>query len=235
VDRSAQHYNLFSRSSHPPNDAVLNTRTAAPAAQSYATTNPRWPGWMRPELPLTRHGGMRSVNESVANLTEPSQQFPLPPDPDDTLDHLISALRTHPNEQVRALAKTTRSEVRRIHQAQQRQLAAQRRTLTIKRLELITAQVACALRVDPVKLTSRARQQHIVFCRQVAMYLGKNLTAASFPTLGASFGRDHSTALAACAAIERRLADESHGPRFRRFIEQLKAQLGGMVTTTAAV
>jgi chromosomal replication initiation ATPase DnaA len=183
---------------------MLNTRTAAPAAQRYATN------------------------------TEPSRQFPLSPDPDDTLDHLISALRTHPNEQVRALAKTTRSEVRRIHQVQRRQLAAQQRALTIKRLELITAQVACALRVDPAQLTSRARQQHIAFCRQVAMYVGKTLTAASFPMLGASFGRDHSTAMAACAAIEQRMADETHGPRFRRFIEQLQAQIGGTATTAAA-
>jgi chromosomal replication initiation ATPase DnaA len=174
------------------------------------------------------------MNESVSHLTELSRQFPLPPEPDNTLDHLISALRTHPNEQVRALAQTTRREVRRIHQVERRQLAAQQRQLTIKRLELITAQVACALRVDTEKLTSRARQQHIAFCRQVAMYIGKTLTAASFPTLGESFGRDHSTAMAACAAIERRPADGSHGPRFRQFIEQLEAQIGGTVTTTAA-
>jgi len=43
------------------------------------------------------------------------------------------------------------------------------------------------LRVDPGKLRSRARNQHIAFQRQTAMYLARKISAATFPAIAAAF------------------------------------------------
>ena len=41
------------------------------------------------------------------------------------------------------------------------------------------------------------------------MYLCRKLTDSSFPTIGESFGRDHSTVIHACNLIARRVANDS--------------------------
>jgi len=49
------------------------------------------------------------------------------------------------------------------------------------------------------------RSQNISYPRQVAMYLCRSLTGASFPSIGSSFGgKDHSTVCYACDNIEKR-------------------------------
>src|SRR5499427_821046 len=49
---------------------------------------------------------------------------------------------------------------------------------------------------------SKGRQRDLVFPRQVAMYLCRELTDASLPEIGRSFGgRDHTTVLHSCAKI----------------------------------
>jgi chromosomal replication initiator protein len=54
------------------------------------------------------------------------------------------------------------------------------------------------------ELRSKRRQQAVVFPRQVAMYLCRELTEASLPEIGRHFGgRDHTTVLHACAKIAR--------------------------------
>jgi chromosomal replication initiator protein len=54
------------------------------------------------------------------------------------------------------------------------------------------------------ELRSKRRQQAVVFPRQVAMYLCRELTDASLPEIGRHFGgRDHTTVLHACAKIAR--------------------------------
>lgn len=61
-----------------------------------------------------------------------------------------------------------------------------------------------AIRV--VDLTSKKRTQMVAFPRQVAMFLCRKLAGASYPMIGVRFGgKDHTTALYACAAIEKRL------------------------------
>ena len=58
-------------------------------------------------------------------------------------------------------------------------------------------------------LTSKKRTQFVAFPRQVAMFLCRKLAGASFPMIGVRFGgKDHTTALYACAAIEKRLKEE---------------------------
>jgi chromosomal replication initiator protein len=54
------------------------------------------------------------------------------------------------------------------------------------------------------QLRSKQRQRAVVFPRQVAMYLCRELTDASLPEIGRHFGgRDHTTVLHSCAKIAR--------------------------------
>jgi chromosomal replication initiator protein len=73
-----------------------------------------------------------------------------------------------------------------------------------------------------VDLKSKKRTQHIAFCRQVAMYLCRKLTDSSFPTIGESFGRDHSTVIHAYNLIARRVANDS---AFRISIDKIAREL----------
>ncbi len=54
-------------------------------------------------------------------------------------------------------------------------------------------------------MTSNRRPQNIAFPRQVAMYLCRELTDQSLPTIGASFSRNHATVLHACRLVGERL------------------------------
>ena len=153
--------------------------------------------------------------------------------PDDLLDHLAGALRAsvaHPDQVVQALAAATLSEVRRIQAAARRKLAAQRAELTARRLALIADHVGHALRVDREKLRGKWRSQHIAFCRQVAMFICRQLSAASFPSIGELFDRDHSTVMAACQVIEQRMTRET---AFRIFMARLEQEISRAVPATA--
>lgn len=54
-------------------------------------------------------------------------------------------------------------------------------------------------------MTSNRRPQNIAFPRQVAMYLCREMTDQSLPTIGASFSRNHATVLHACRLVGERL------------------------------
>jgi chromosomal replication initiator protein len=72
-------------------------------------------------------------------------------------------------------------------------------------------------------LLSPRRQRSIVWPRQVAMYLAKQLTSRSLPEIGRHFdGRDHTTVLHAVRKIERELVDN---PRLKNDIDELKKLL----------
>lgn len=59
------------------------------------------------------------------------------------------------------------------------------------------------------ELLSPNRAQHLVWPRQLAMYLARELTSESLPAIGRSFGgRDHSTVLYACRRARDRLAGD---------------------------
>lgn len=72
-------------------------------------------------------------------------------------------------------------------------------------------------------LRAKTRKQEVVYARQTAMYLSKQLTNASLKTIGLHFGgRDHSTVIHACQAVEERMkADHA----FRQRIDQLRRQI----------
>ncbi len=69
----------------------------------------------------------------------------------------------------------------------------------------------------------RRRTARIAQPRKVAMFLARTLTAASYPELGAFFGRDHTTVIAAVQSIER---DMDRTPALRARIENIERRLG---------
>jgi chromosomal replication initiator protein len=89
-------------------------------------------------------------------------------------------------------------------------------------IEAIQKVVADFFHIRLLDLKSKKRTQHIAFCRQVAMYLCRKLTDASFPAIGESFGRDHSTVIHAYNLIARRIANDS---AFRFSIEKIEREL----------
>ncbi|MGH2915742.1 MAG: helix-turn-helix domain-containing protein, partial [Solirubrobacteraceae bacterium] len=59
------------------------------------------------------------------------------------------------------------------------------------------------------ELTSPSRASRVAWPRQVAMYLARELTDASLPSIGREFGgRDHTTVLHACRRAATRLASD---------------------------
>ncbi len=71
--------------------------------------------------------------------------------------------------------------------------------------EMIQAAVAKQFGIRVRDLLSRSRTRELVVPRQLAMYLTRKLTKASFPAIGERFGgRDHSTVIHACTLIENR-------------------------------
>lgn len=74
-------------------------------------------------------------------------------------------------------------------------------------------------------LTSKRRTNLVTFPRQVAMFLCRKLAGASYPMIGMRFGgKDHTTALYACGAIEKRLKKDEE---LRAIIDRIERTLHG--------
>ena len=74
-----------------------------------------------------------------------------------------------------------------------------------------------------VELLSRSRAERVIWPRQAAMYLCKELTPHSLPTIARAFdGRDHTTVLYACKRVASHIAT---APPAYRDIEALTATL----------
>ncbi len=87
-------------------------------------------------------------------------------------------------------------------------------------IESIQKAVCDFFNIRPNELRSKKRTRTVALPRQVAMYLCRRYTQASFPVIGDRFGgRDHSTVIHAAQVIERRLKDD---PGFRATVEQLE-------------
>jgi chromosomal replication initiator protein len=54
-------------------------------------------------------------------------------------------------------------------------------------------------------MTSVHRAQNIALPRQIAMYLCRRLTNASFPEIGTAFGKTHATVFHACRQIDKKM------------------------------
>ena len=83
--------------------------------------------------------------------------------------------------------------------------------------------VASRYHVKIGELKSRRRSKTLVHPRQIAMYLCRQLTDASFPEIGRHFGgKDHTTIIHACKQISKAQEDD---PGLRGTLENLKAQI----------
>jgi chromosomal replication initiator protein len=85
-------------------------------------------------------------------------------------------------------------------------------------IEVVQKAVSEFFHVRLADLKSKKRTQHVAFCRQVAMYLCRKVTASSFPAIGEAFGRDHSTVIHAYNAIDRRARNDA---AFRISLEKI--------------
>jgi chromosomal replication initiator protein len=73
------------------------------------------------------------------------------------------------------------------------------------------------------ELLSAGRSARIAWPRQVAMYLARELTSESLPTIGRQFGgRDHTTVMHACKRATARIADDSSA---REAVEKIRCLL----------
>jgi chromosomal replication initiation ATPase DnaA len=99
-------------------------------------------------------------------------------------------------------------------------------------LEQIILQAACELHTTVTQLPSSERRLHSHFMRQVAMFLCRELTGASFPFIGKHFNRHHATVIHAIHQVAQRIDRE---PAFRQFIEGLQKRLPATEPTTEPI
>ncbi len=93
-------------------------------------------------------------------------------------------------------------------------------TITI---EAIQKAVCEFFHIRPADLRSKRRTRSVALPRQVAMYLCRRYTQASFPVIGDRFGgRDHSTVIHATHVVGERLKQDA---TFRATIERLERML----------
>ena len=90
-------------------------------------------------------------------------------------------------------------------------------------IENITSLVCDSLKIDENKIRDKTRKKEIVFARQVAMFLSKELTKSSLKTIGLHFGgRDHSTVIHACSAVEESLSKDVY---IKELIDNLRNKI----------
>jgi chromosomal replication initiator protein len=90
-------------------------------------------------------------------------------------------------------------------------------------IESIQRTVCEFFHIRPADMRSKKRTRIIAVPRQVAMYLCRRYTQASFPVIGDRFGgRDHSTVIHATQVVDQRAKQD---PTFRATIERLERML----------
>ena len=90
-------------------------------------------------------------------------------------------------------------------------------------IELIQDTVASYFNISIDEMKGKRRDKHIVFPRQVAMYIVREETESSLPMIGAAFGgRDHTTALHAIEKITDLVSEDS---RLQADLRQIRQRL----------
>lgn len=136
----------------------------------------------------------------------------------------------HSDEVIMFIAKTIRSNIRRLEGALIRATSYAsliNRPLTVTDLENLLRDmidqekqedltfeqimkiVADHYDVRLVDMTSKRRTAAITMPRQVAMYLCRSLTPSSLPEIGTAFGKTHATILHACRLVEKKMETDS--------------------------
>jgi chromosomal replication initiator protein len=73
-------------------------------------------------------------------------------------------------------------------------------------VEEIQERTAAALGVSLAALRSQSRAAGVAWARQIAMYLSRELTEETLPSIGRAFGRNHTTVMHACKRTADRIA-----------------------------
>jgi chromosomal replication initiator protein len=81
----------------------------------------------------------------------------------------------------------------------------QQEVLTMEEIQKVVADYFDVRMGD---MTSTRRPQAIAFPRQVAMYLCRELTRQSLPSIGTAFGRNHATVMHACSVVKERMKND---------------------------
>ncbi|HIJ81624.1 MAG TPA: chromosomal replication initiator protein DnaA [Desulfuromonadales bacterium] len=90
-------------------------------------------------------------------------------------------------------------------------------------VELIQKTVADFFDLKVVDLKSEKRLKNIVMGRQVAIWLCRDMTKASYPDIGSKFGgKDHSTVIHSFKKIDKAITDD---PKLSKVIDEIKRQL----------
>ena len=86
-------------------------------------------------------------------------------------------------------------------------------------VELVQERVSEFFKIPISDLRAKRRHKSIVFPRQMAMYLSRQLTSMSLPEIGGAFGgKDHTTVLHSCKKIEK---DVNQDPKIKNIVDQL--------------
>lgn len=93
--------------------------------------------------------------------------------------------------------------------------------LTVEAIQRIVAEHYDIRLAD---MTSKQRPQAIAFPRQIAMYLCREMTDQSFPSIARAFGRNHATVLHACRAVSDKMKTDAS---LRQTVLALQQRLGG--------
>ncbi|QHI68997.1 chromosomal replication initiator protein DnaA [Tichowtungia aerotolerans] len=80
-------------------------------------------------------------------------------------------------------------------------------------------------------LLGRKRTQNIAWPRQVAMYLSRDMTNLSFPSIGDSFGRNHATVVHACKTVEK---EQTTDLKLRQTLSLLRQRAGHQSAQTVS-
>ena len=89
-------------------------------------------------------------------------------------------------------------------------------------MEEIQKLVADFFDIRMADMTSNRRPQNIAFPRQVAMYLCRDMTKHSLPSIGAAFSRNHATVMHACRLVQDKLKAD---PQFRQTMLVIQQRL----------
>jgi chromosomal replication initiator protein len=99
--------------------------------------------------------------------------------------------------------------------------------LTVERIQQATSE---ALHLPQTDLASPKRGRQVVYARQVAMYLCRELTDLSLPAIGQRFGgRDHTTVLHAHRQVRSRILTDD---QTRQVVDKIMGELGSPAART---
>ena len=90
-------------------------------------------------------------------------------------------------------------------------------------IEYIIKLVADHYELDVGRIQGKTRKRSVVIARQLSMYLAKNLTNKSLKAIGENFGgRDHSTVIYSCQAVQNMLDTDS---MFKSTVTELEKKI----------